>query len=321
VDSQNVAPAFTSHWFVDADEYHSAIRGGDGLLTFLSGGTFRGELKTIRIGQVTLQRGSENLPRLSATCMPSNTVGILGWVGDSPLPIVRGVQIQPGEWMSLGRGMQSHHRTAGPVNYVALTVDADHLAQAAIALTGMPVAVTPGKLLRVPDELGAWLLAVIEAAVRAAETTDGIFSSPLAADALEQALLRPMIMCLLHGGATVQDLPRCRGAVVVKQFEEAVEARLEDPPTIPDLCRSLGVCERTLRVFCQEQLGVSPLRFMMLRRLHLTRRMLLRADRHSATVTQIAMDHGFWEMGRFAVTYRALFDESPSATLRRPPFT
>jgi transcriptional regulator GlxA family with amidase domain len=48
------------------------------------------------------------------------------------------------------------------------------------------------------------------------------------------------------------------------------------------------------------------------------RRALLRADASTATVTRLATDHGFWELGRFSVTYRKLFDESPSQSLRRP---
>jgi hypothetical protein len=36
-----------------------------------------------------------------------------------------------------------------------------------------------------------------------------------------------------------------------------------------------------------------------------------------ATVAEIARNHQFLELGRFAVTYRAIFGESPSVTLER----
>ena len=64
-------------------------------------------------------------------------------------------------------------------------------------------------------------------------------------------------------------------------------------------------------------MGMSPHRYLWLRRMHLVRTALLRADRRSATVTSIALDYGFGELGRFAVMYRQLFGESPSATLAR----
>ena len=91
------------------------------------------------------------------------------------------------------------------------------------------------------------------------------------------------------------------------------------PLLISDLCRLIGVSERTLRTLCQEQLGVSPQRFLALRRLHLARRALLRSDARSATVTGIATGCGFWELGRFASVYKSLFGESPSSTLHRRP--
>jgi AraC-like DNA-binding protein len=52
--------------------------------------------------------------------------------------------------------------------------------------------------------------------------------------------------------------------------------------------------------------------------MHLARRALLRASAATATVTSIATELGFWELGRFSVEYRALFGESPREALRRP---
>jgi AraC-like DNA-binding protein len=88
--------------------------------------------------------------------------------------------------------------------------------------------------------------------------------------------------------------------MILRRFRRAVEENPDQPLYIPELCASIGVPGRTLRVCCQEQLGVSPKRYLLLRRIHLARRALRERARTTTTVTEIATEYGFWQFGRFA---------------------
>jgi transcriptional regulator GlxA family with amidase domain len=109
-----------------------------------------------------------------------------------------------------------------------------------------------------------------------------------------------------------------RHGVIVDRFEAFLKANPDRPLYLTEICAGIAVAERTLRAACEEQLGISPIRYLTLRRMRLVRHALLAADASNSTVTRIVTDHGFWELGRFSVAYRALFGESPSETLRRP---
>jgi transcriptional regulator GlxA family with amidase domain len=88
-------------------------------------------------------------------------------------------------------------------------------------------------------------------------------------------------------------------------------------PSVSELCAIIRVSERTLSTCSVKYLGLSPAQYIRLRRLNLVRAALLRAGPTTASVAQIAQQYWFSELGRFARTYRKLFGESPSATLRR----
>lgn len=108
-----------------------------------------------------------------------------------------------------------------------------------------------------------------------------------------------------------------RPAVAREQVLRAVLRRFEttpdDPPSVAQLAEFADVSERTLRTVFQEFYGMSPRRFLHLRRLHQAREALL--DRSGErTIAQVAASLGFWDLGRFAGDYRRLFLETPSAT-------
>jgi AraC family ethanolamine operon transcriptional activator len=91
----------------------------------------------------------------------------------------------------------------------------------------------------------------------------------------------------------------------------------DQPVYLLELCQTLGVSARTLELLFKRNLGVSPMRYLKLRRLQQVRTQLRAADPYRTYVKAVALETGFWDLGRFAVDYRRLFKESPSATLRK----
>jgi AraC-like DNA-binding protein len=85
---------------------------------------------------------------------------------------------------------------------------------------------------------------------------------------------------------------------------------------VEDICRALSVSRRTLYRAFHDLLDVSPKAYLRLKNMSAARARLLGGRNRPTTVTQVALDHGFWELGRFSGSYRAMFGESPSETLR-----
>lgn len=101
----------------------------------------------------------------------------------------------------------------------------------------------------------------------------------------------------------------------LQRGREFIEANIREPLTISEICKAIGVCDRTLEYAFKEYFGVSPKFYLNARRLHLLRSELRSATRETQVV-DVANDLGFWHMGKLAADYRKLFGELPSSTLR-----
>lgn len=102
----------------------------------------------------------------------------------------------------------------------------------------------------------------------------------------------------------------------VRRVEDYINANAGDPITIDDLVAVSGVAARTLFDNFKKFRGMTPMRYLQQVRL-LRVRERLSAPCNGDTVTSIAMEWGFSQLGRFAVTYKSAFGESPSQTLAR----
>lgn len=92
------------------------------------------------------------------------------------------------------------------------------------------------------------------------------------------------------------------------------------PVLVSELATAAQVSERTLRRAFNEYFGMGPFPYLQLRQLHQVHRALRLADSEALSVTDVLLQHGVWEFGRFASRYRRLFGELPSQTLRNKKF-
>jgi AraC family ethanolamine operon transcriptional activator len=98
-----------------------------------------------------------------------------------------------------------------------------------------------------------------------------------------------------------------------RRARQLVMSRLDDPPSVAELCSSLGVSRRTLQSCFQTTWDMGPLSWLNTMRLNAVRRRLKGAK----SVTDVATELGFWHFGHFSRDYKALFGELPSETLAK----
>jgi AraC-like DNA-binding protein len=310
-------PSSSHFTFSDPLSYQAALRIADIEILPTEKGKFRAELTQINVDKVWMQRGHENLPHVVAGSVKPIRKAITFLTKEQEM-IYCGQPVLPGTIIVHRSGSQ-HRRNAANRNWGSMSLAPDDFNAACTAIMGRDIPdETLGLVVRPDPNLISRLLQVHETVEMIAKTSPDIFVMPEVGRSLEQQLIHLMIRCLTDSVSLPMSTGRWRHDRIVAQFEEFLEANSDQPLYLTEICAALGVAERTLRGACEEHIGMGPIRYLTLRRMHLVRRALLRADPSKATVTQIATDYGFWELGRFSVAYRALFEESPSDTLRLP---
>jgi len=105
-------------------------------------------------------------------------------------------------------------------------------------------------------------------------------------------------------------------ARIARAVLRILHERLDDPPSVTDLCVATGTRERTLHLSCLEAFGRPPATLLTELRLAAAHRALLHPD-DETSVTGVAASFDFTHFGRFAAIYRRQFGELPSTTFAR----
>ncbi|WP_305986162.1 AraC family transcriptional regulator [Roseibium sp. MMSF_3544] len=106
---------------------------------------------------------------------------------------------------------------------------------------------------------------------------------------------------------------------VLRRALNLINERFEDDLSLLDICAYAGTTPRNLQILFKRELGCSPMEKLQDVRLTYARHLLL-SQGGNASIADIASHSGHRHAGRFSVSYKARFGESPRDTLRGRPF-
>lgn len=118
-----------------------------------------------------------------------------------------------------------------------------------------------------------------------------------------------------HCGLLSEHQPPDIAPWIVRRAEDYMVAHLGEAITLSHLIKVCGCSRSSLTLAFQQSRGYSAMAFLQQRRIEHARERLRREP--GSSVTQIALDCGFGNHGRFAQAYQKLFGELPSETRRR----
>ncbi len=303
----------------DADEHAACLTNWTQRYDQLSAGPFAGEFEEFCFGKVQLFREKLNQTvHQSGTAWPgSRTVAVpvriegAGWYNGEPY--------DANSVLTLGGSEELDFRTPRQLEILACTADSAALNAHALQvehrnfeaeLAGRQLTqVAPAKL----QALGA-LLSTMMSSLRAAPA---LLQHVHTRRAMEQAMFSALLDTVHVQEPAARPSTRTR-QYVVSRAREYMQAHIDEPITVADLCIELGVSRRTLQYSFQDVLDLNPVKFLRTLRLNAARRALKRAAASGqGSVTDVAGEWGFWHLSHFSADYKAMFGELPSETLRR----
>jgi AraC-like DNA-binding protein len=164
---------------------------------------------------------------------------------------------------------------------------------------------------------GAMLKRLLNYLVHELEHNDRVVKNPSLLKSYDHMLLTALLSLPHNQSEKLNEDHRYQVAPgLVRRAEEYMRAHLKEAISIIDLLRICGCSRSVLFAAFRNARGYTPMEFLTEQRLQSAREKLLKPH-PVASVSSIALDCGFMNLGRFSQVYRKRFGERPSDTLRK----
>ena len=302
----------------DFDQVRTVFSSWHGRIEQLSSGRFIGSLGVVRGSVVRLMAIEGNQQVLLRGRDSADMFSVYPVNAGNAGSVWQGRRLTPGQLVLIGTDVESNHQSALKSQNLGVTLRAVDLEEAARVLLADDAAKLPRTwtTFSPPPEAFASLNDKLASLLHHG-VADPVVLRTAKGHRLELECVRSLVasLFLLPARSPAVSLP-ARSQLICRA-EEFMRARLVDPVGAIDLCRELGVSDRTLRFAFRERFGLGPMVYYKCLRLNAVRARLKKCP--YAAVAEVANEFGFHHLGNFASDYRRLFGERPSQTERSPP--
>lgn len=177
-----------------------------------------------------------------------------------------------------------------------------------------------GAVLTLPDELRRTMDAFLSDLETWSSSASGGVEETLAAPRIQEELIERFLgdtPALPNDIGTAGRGHLRRRYAMLRRVRAYLREHSSSPVRVDALCEAVGMSRRGLEYLFRDLLGIGVHAFIRQQRLHGARRAILQSDSSPGGVKRIALDWGFWHLGRFSAEYKSQFGELPTATLAR----
>jgi AraC-like DNA-binding protein len=302
----------------DPDQMGEQYRGKGLRFIPLEAGPYRSALRTLSIGGLTFYHMTwETATLVEGAASPASTY--LVFSNPRHDAVLTGQRVRHGESMLYGAGAEhmsvAAHRDGLNIVFPEGTLESELASRLGIAqfdFTGQR------RLLSIGQAGHAALHRIVLTTLRAFTADTSIASTDAATEQFVKCTVGRVAAALLEQPDRFVAASRAclsDGEVLLRSRAFLTEARGK-PVYLGELCGAVGVSARTLQKAFGAGLGMSPMQYLKVRRLHQVRQRLMTTTPAEVNVKVVAREAGFCHLGQFAADYRRTFGELPSATLR-----